>query len=262
MPERFCSLSRLAPVFERVLVMSFLRSVGGLRILHFNSIISRVFSFVAFFVFSFLDRFMYTHHFYWLFHAYLKRLHVSGSKRNVLSRRLSLLSFKKSVNFFHSAAFQLVFSIQKRGLKVRAFNFIFSFLFFLGFEKAENFELFMQDSLITYAFSRIFFNLRLPFQVYNTKLRGKSLQLPTLLPRAKSMVLAFKLFIGCVKKRSENGFLSKIFSEFYDLINDNGLSLKQKAVTVRLAFSNKNLLFFRATRFTFGQQRRKKSVIL
>lgn len=162
----------------------------------------------------------------------------------------------------HSSLFQLLSSIQKRGLKLRAFTFIFSFLVFLCVEKSESLDVFSRSSLMSYTFSTLFFKLRLPFQVYNTKLRGKNVQLPVLLPRAKSMVLAFKLFIVSVKKRDESGFLTKLFAEFLDLLQDDGLALKQKALTFRLAFTNKNLLFFRATRFTFGQQRRKKLVIL
>lgn len=102
-----------------------------------------------------------------------------------------------------SSLFQFLSSIQKRGLKLRAFNFIFSFFMLLCFEKSENLELFSQENIISYKFSTLFFQLRLPFQVYNTRVRGKNVQLPVLLPRSKSMVLAFKLFIMSVKKRDE-----------------------------------------------------------
>ena len=174
------------------------------------------------------------------------------------------LSFRvaKPVGFVKTALFQLLFSIQRRGLKMKAFNFIFSFLVFLCFEKSEQLGLFVSTQDKSYNISSLFVTLRLPFQVYNTKVRGKNVQMPVLLPRTKSMVLAFKLFIMSVKKRTETGLLTKLFSEFLDLLSGNGISLKQKAGTFRFAFSNKNLLFFRATRFTFGQQRRKKTIVL
>lgn len=262
MPRRICTRRSISANFESILAFSFLRTVGHLCLVQFNLVIHSVFSSNSFFVFHFLKAFNVPVHFQWLLTAFRNRYKIRVARRKASSRKLSMFKARGPINFFQSAVFQLLYSIHTRGLKARAFNFIFSFLMLLSFEKAENFEVFMQASLVSYVLTDSFFNLRLPFQVYNTKLRGKSTQLPVLLQRTKSMTLAFKLFIMCVKKRNENGFLSKIFSEFFDLVNGNGLSLKQKAVTVRLAFSNKNLLFFRATRFAFGQQRRKKTIIL
>lgn len=262
MPRRVCSRRSISANFESILAFSFLRTVGHLCLVRFNFVIHSIFSSNSFFVFHFLKAFNVPVHFQWLLTAFRNRYKIRVARRKAASRKLSMFKARGPINFFQSAVFQLLSSIHTRGLKARAFNFIFSFLMLLSFEKAENFEVFMQESLISYVITDSFFTLRLPFQVYNTKLRGKSTQLPVLLQRTKSMTLAFKLFIMCVKKRNENGFLSKIFSEFFDLVNGNGLSLKQKAVTVRLAFSNKNLLFFRATRFAFGQQRRKKTIIL
>lgn len=174
------------------------------------------------------------------------------AKKSSLSLRLRCKKYKNRINFFDIFVSLLI----KRGLKKKAKlivcnficylkkyffnkNYLFQNNFYRGFEKL--FEIYKPRVLLIYK-----------------KIAAKVYLIPWYINENKARILLIKWFIDSAKKRIEKNLSLKLYFEFIDLFNGQGLTVKKLEDYYKIVKDNRAFVKFLYTRKRVFRSRVKK----
>jgi len=166
------------------------------------------------------------------------------------SLKVRLISEKYKINFLDI----FVCLLLKRGLKKKAKSIVNNFIcllkkYFLKMkEKIDFFEM----------FSKLFEFYKPKVLIVSKKIAAKVYFIPWYINENKARFLIIRWFIESAKKRVEKNLSLKLFFEFIDLFNGQGLTIKKLEDYYKIAKENRVFLKFLYKRKRVFRSRLKK----
>lgn len=141
----------------------------------------------------------------------------------------------------------------KRGLKQKARGIVYDFVcylkkYFLKFNIRNFFDVFQKT-----------FDFYKPkLKIISKKIAAKVYLIPWYINENKSKVQIVKWFIECSKKRTEKNLSLRLYSEFIDFYNGQGLTIKKLEEYYKIARDNRAFVKFLKKRKRVFRSRLKK----
>jgi ribosomal protein S7 len=97
---------------------------------------------------------------------------------------------------------------------------------------------------IFYLLKKILFKIKPVLDVRFWVKSGKKYQIPTLIRKDKSLILALRWLIKCSYKRKEKSIIKKLYNECLEILKNKGSTLKKKKELYILSLNNRPYLKF------------------
>ncbi len=82
-------------------------------------------------------------------------------------------------------------------------------------------------------------NIKPPMEVKAKRIGGAVYQVPREVPPARQLALAFRWILDAARKKKGSSMYQKLANELIDASNEQGIAMKKKEDTLRMAHANK-----------------------